>query len=74
MGAAPSHGSTMGYVSGPFRTEEQTPDPERVALSAHGETMGSGGFLGVPDTSANKRKYGCATPVGMMERLINDPQ
>ena len=25
---APSHGTTMGYVSGPFRTEEQNPEPE----------------------------------------------
>ena len=25
MGAIPSHGSTMGYGSGPFRTEESTP-------------------------------------------------
>ncbi len=25
MGAAPSHGTTMGYVSDPFRTEEQNP-------------------------------------------------
>ena len=42
MGATPSHGITMGYVSDPFRTEEQNPDPERVALPAHGETMGRG--------------------------------
>ena len=26
MGATSSHGFTMGYVSGPFRTEEQNPD------------------------------------------------
>ena len=25
MGATPSHGTTMGYVSDPFRTEEQNP-------------------------------------------------
>ncbi len=25
MRVAPSHGTTMGYVSGPFRTEEQNP-------------------------------------------------
>ena len=25
MGVAPSHGITMGYVSDPFRTEEQNP-------------------------------------------------
>ncbi len=24
-GAVPSHGTTMGYVSDPFRTEEQNP-------------------------------------------------
>ena len=36
-----SHGSTMGYASGPFRTEEPAkPDTEGVALSAHGGTMG----------------------------------
>jgi hypothetical protein len=28
MGAVPSHGITMGYVSDPFRTEEQNPDTE----------------------------------------------
>ncbi len=43
MGATPSHGTTMGYLSGPFRTEDQNPDPEGVALSAHGRTMGLGG-------------------------------
>ena len=42
MGAAPAHGITMGYVSGPFRTEEQNPDTEGVAHSAHGGTMGRG--------------------------------
>ena len=25
MGATPSHGITMGYVSDPFRTENRTP-------------------------------------------------
>ncbi len=25
MGAVPAHGITMGYVSGPFRTEDQNP-------------------------------------------------
>ena len=25
MGATPSHGFTMGYVSGPFRTKNRTP-------------------------------------------------
>ncbi len=45
MGAAPAHGITMGYVSGPFRTEEQNPDTEGVAHSAHGGTMGRGQIL-----------------------------
>ena len=41
MGAIPSHGSTMGYVSDPFRIEEPAnPGTEGVALSALGGTMG----------------------------------
>ena len=60
MGAAVSHGITMGYASGPYRTEDQNPDPEGVALPAHGGTMGR-----VFETRREKpqRKMGAAPPM-----------
>ena len=32
MGDAPTHGVTMGYASGPFRTEDQNPTPSGNAV------------------------------------------
>ena len=56
MGAAPSHGTTMGYVSGPFRTEEQG-DSDVVAVVRLGTRE-------VPSSHAGRVCYQQRSPRG----------
>ena len=44
MGAAPSHGTTMGYVSDPFRTEEQGDSDTRRGFARHAYAVPLAGF------------------------------
>ena len=44
MGAVPSHGTTMGYVSDPFRTEEQGESDTRRGFARHAYAVPLAGF------------------------------